>query len=219
MSLTSDTPVAVFPLPDVVLFPTGILPLHIFELRYRTMVRDALSASRHLVMALLQPGWERDYKGAPPLHALGCLARIEEVEWLPNDCYDLVLLGIARVRLGRASREYPYRLVTPTVLDQHPYPNDDPLVELEKRALLDSWLRLARERAPDDRAPTEPDGALPLETLVNRFAMVLPVPALEKLRLLEMDSVIERSQRVRELTGWLLRRPKHSRPEGESDHN
>src|SRR5437867_1357889 len=90
-------PVPVFPLPGVVLFPHAILPLHIFELRYRTMVREALSGERMIAVALLKPGWERDYYGSPEFHELGCLARFQEVEWLPNDCYDLKVVGISRV--------------------------------------------------------------------------------------------------------------------------
>ena len=66
----------VFPLPGLVLFPGTQLPLHIFEPRYREMLEAALSGDRMLVMALLQPGWEEQYYGAPPLHTVGCAARI-----------------------------------------------------------------------------------------------------------------------------------------------
>ena len=85
-----------FPLPGVVLFPKVAMPLHIFELRYRTMVRDALSSGRSLAMALLKPGWEAEYQGSPEFHPLVCLARIDEVNWLPNDCYDLRVRGLSR---------------------------------------------------------------------------------------------------------------------------
>ena len=60
MKVTPKHPVPVFPLPDLVLFPHVILPLHVFELRYRTMVRDALSGERVIALALLKPGWEGD---------------------------------------------------------------------------------------------------------------------------------------------------------------
>ena len=97
-------PVPVFPLPNVVLFPHAILPLHVFELRYRTMVRDALSGERLVALALLKPGWEGEYQGSPAFHELGCLARFEAVEWLPDDCYDLKVLGLSRVALGTVVR-------------------------------------------------------------------------------------------------------------------
>ena len=56
--------VPVFPLPDVVFFPDTTLPLHIFEPRYRRMTEDALRSDRLIAMAVLKPGWERDYQGS-----------------------------------------------------------------------------------------------------------------------------------------------------------
>jgi Lon protease-like protein len=120
LSFVPQHPVPVFPLPGVVLFPGVQLPLHVFELRYRTMVRDALSGERVIALALLRPGWERDYQGSPDFYPLGCLARIESISWLPNDCYDLLLIGMVRVRLGRTVREFPYRAVRTDTLPQHP---------------------------------------------------------------------------------------------------
>jgi len=223
-ALPVNQPVPVFPLPDVVLFPSGMLPLHIFELRYRTMVRDVLSSHRHIAIALLMPGWEEDYRGAPPFHPVGCLARIEQVEWLVDDCYDLVVRGTARVRLDRLVRDYPYRLALPETLVQAPYPEDDPLVELEKRALLEAWTRFAREHELPGTVPEASDPGLPFETLVNRLAMALPVPATHKLRLLEMDGVFDRSQAMRALIERLRRTaravaPPAPPPEGEEGGN
>ena len=48
----------IFPLPNVVLFPAALLPLHIFEPRYRAMVADALEGDRQIGMVMLRPGWE-----------------------------------------------------------------------------------------------------------------------------------------------------------------
>jgi uncharacterized protein len=57
--------IPIFPLPNVVLFPNVFLPLHIFELRYRAMVTDALAGDRIIGMALLRPGFEVEYEGTP----------------------------------------------------------------------------------------------------------------------------------------------------------
>jgi Lon protease-like protein len=183
------------------------------------MVRDALSSDRHLVMALLKPGWERDYRGAPAFHPLGCLARIETVEWLVNDCYDLVVRGMKRVRLGPTVRDYPYRVVVPEPIEQAPYPEDDPLVELEKRALLEAWERLARDVELPGSVPEASDPGLEFETLVNRLAMALPVAAIFKMRLLEMDHVLDRSQAMREIIDRLRRGVRGAPPSSEGDHN
>jgi hypothetical protein len=189
--------VPVFPLPNVVLFPHAVLPLHIFELRYRTMVRDALSGERLIAMALLRPGWERDYHGSPEFHPLGCLARVEEIQWLPDDCYDLKLLGIARVRLGTPVREYPYRAVRVAPIPEEPCTEEDPLVASERHALLELYRKLAGR--------PEGSGDPPFAALVNGVCTAAPLEAEEKLGLLALDNLIERGHRVRELVARRLR--------------
>ena len=207
-------PVPVFPLPGVVLFPGVHLPLHVFELRYRTMVREALSGERVIALALLSPGWERDYHGSPEFHTLGCLARIDEVVWLPDDCYHLRLLGLARARLGRAVREFPYRAVRVQVLPQEPFSEDDALVQLERRALIEAGTRLARLATTGDPAPAEIAENLAFEPLVNAVCMGLAADPSEKLALLEMDSVLERARRARELMEEHVLRAGRSGAEG-----
>jgi Lon protease-like protein len=192
--------VPIFPLPNVVLFPRTQIPLHVFELRYRTMVRDALSAQRLLVLAVLKPGWERDYHGSPEFHGLATLARIEDVEWLPNDCYDLHVSGLSRVRLGRVMREFPYRTARVDVLPQAPVTEDDPLVQIERRALIracERWAQMPSLLGENMPAP-QLDEAMPYEALVNAACNGLPAEAGEKLELLALDSLIERGRLVRE---------------------
>jgi hypothetical protein len=198
-------PVPVFPLPGVVLFPGAQLPLHVFELRYRTMVREALSAERVIALALLRPGWERDYQGSPEFHPLGCLARIEAVAWLPNDCYDLRLLGLTRARLGRAVREFPYRAVQAVVMPQDPLAEDDPLVQIERRALIEAAVRLAQLAAPEGEPPGAIGEGLAFEPLVNTLCMGLAAGPELKLALLEMDSLLDRARRAREMMEEQLR--------------
>ena len=208
-------PVPVFPLPNVVLFPHAVVPLHVFELRYRTLVRDALAGERLIALALLKPGWESEYHGSPAFHDLGCLARFEEVEWLPDGCYDLKLLGLSRVRLGAPLREFPYRAVRVEILPEAPYPEDDPVVTSERRGLLDLYGRIVRGaechvdsfRSSDD---------LPFVSLVNTVCMVAPLEAEERLGLLALDSIVERGHRVGELAASRLR---PGGPSGRGEHN
>ena len=212
-------PVPVFPLPSLVLFPHAMLPLHIFELRYRTMVRDALSAERMIAVVLLKPGWERDYYGSPEFYELGCLARFDEVEWLPNDCYDLRVVGLSRVHIDRTVREYPYRAARLSVLPQEPYPEEDPLIQMEKRALLETFERWRKAgEVESGREVPAVSESLVYETLVNAMCMVTEASPLERLNLLEMDSGIERGRRVRELTEDRLKRRAHQLP-GDGAHN
>jgi len=213
--MESRQPVPVFPLPNVVLFPHAVVPLHVFEPRYRTMVRDALAGERLIALALLKPGWEADYHASPAFHDLGCLARCEAVEWLPDGCYDLKLVGLARVRFGAPVREYPYRAVRVEPLPEAPYTEDDPVVLSERRVLRDLYRRLVgrAERSAEGAGTAD---APPFAALVNGVCMVAPLDAVERLALLALDSVVERGHRVCELAAQRLRPGGPSEP---GEHN
>ena len=205
MALESKHPVPVFPLPGMVLFPGVQLPLHVFEQRYRALVRDALSGDRVIALALLRPGWERDYQGSPEFHALGCLARIDEVAWLPDDCYRLRVLGLARATLGRVVREFPYRAVRAVPVPQEPFSEDDALIQLERRAVIEAAQRCARLAEALGETPFPFDETASFEPLVNAICTGLPVDPDDRLALLAMDSVLERARSAREvMEGRLL---------------
>lgn len=193
MELEPRQPVPVFPLPDVVLFPHARVPLHVFEPRYRALVRDALAGERLLAMALLKPGWERDYHGSPEFHPLACLARVENVRWRDDDCYDLQVLGLARVRLGARVREHPYRAVRVLPLPEEPYTESDPLVQSERRGLIDCCRRMGQ--------PVRDD--LPFGAIVNGLCMVVPLAPEDRLELLALDSVVQRGHTICELASRL----------------
>lgn len=88
-----------FPLPNVVLFPHAVQPLHIFEPRYRQMAADALDSDRLIAMALLQPGWEGNYEGQPAIHPVVCLGRITGEQRLPDGRFNLWLRGLRRAQV------------------------------------------------------------------------------------------------------------------------
>src|SRR5438445_4483396 len=89
-----------FPLPNLVLFPFVIQPLHIFEERYRRMTADALAGDRLIGMVLLRPGFEAEYAGRPAIHSVACLGRIVADKRLEDGRYNLLLRGLARVRIA-----------------------------------------------------------------------------------------------------------------------
>ncbi len=104
-----DGPIALFPLPNAVLFPGIVLPFHIFEPRYRKMVEDTLE-DRHLIgMTLLQPGWETESQGRPAIHPVGCVGRIGDLAKLPDGRFNLSLFGLRRFRIAEEIPSEPYR--------------------------------------------------------------------------------------------------------------
>ncbi|MCO4769791.1 MAG: LON peptidase substrate-binding domain-containing protein [Deltaproteobacteria bacterium] len=89
----------VFPLPNSVFFPGTLLPLHIFEPRYRAMVSHAMEADQRIAIALLKPGFETDYYGAPEVHDVVCIGEIIMFSALPDGRSNLVLRGVGRGRV------------------------------------------------------------------------------------------------------------------------
>jgi len=89
----------VFPLPSVVLLPGSAAPLHIFEPRYRAMVKDALEGDGLFAMAQVMPGQESLLAGKPALEEMLCVGLIGMNEVLEDGRYNLVLVGVARARL------------------------------------------------------------------------------------------------------------------------
>jgi Lon protease-like protein len=90
-----------FPLPNLVLYPHVMQPLHIFEERYREMLEDALADDRLIAMALLEPGYEHDYDSRPPIAPHACLGKVVAQRRLDDGRYNLLLLGVERVRIVR----------------------------------------------------------------------------------------------------------------------
>ena len=126
----------IFPLPEVTLFPRTLLPLHIFEARYRAMVSDALARDRRICMVQLRPGYEATYAGKPDVEPVGGLGEIVTCERQATGRYDLVLRGVARVRI---LRERPsdtlYRVVVAHEIDEIlPGADPAPLVERVRAA-------------------------------------------------------------------------------------
>jgi Lon protease-like protein len=117
----------IFPLPEVVFFPETVLPLHVFEPRYRQMMADCLAGDRWLGVVMLRAGWEKDYQGRPPVHAVAGAGEVIQAETLADGRYNILLDGRARIRI--LAEEPPdgrlYRIVrAERVEDRGPAPSD-----------------------------------------------------------------------------------------------
>lgn len=110
-SETKPICVPVFPLPDVVLFPRQVLPLHVFEPRYRAMTEDALAGHRAVAIALLRPGFESLYfTPDAPIHRTIGVGRIVAAERLDDGKFNMLLRGEGRARIVREHVGQPYRV-------------------------------------------------------------------------------------------------------------
>ena len=109
-TVTPTTRIPLFPL-GTVLFPGGLLPLHVFEERYRAMVRDLLLApaeSREFGVVAIRDGHKVGADAVRALHEIGCVARLRRVEPYADGRFDVVSSGVRRFRLLGIDVARPY---------------------------------------------------------------------------------------------------------------
>jgi uncharacterized protein len=186
-----------FPLPNLVMFPHVVQPLHVFEPRYRSMTADALTGDKLIALVLLKPGWEEDYEGRPAVHEVACLGRVIADQKLEDGRYNLLLRGLVRVRLVRElDTAALFRSAKVEVLADVHAPEPAEAVRLR---------RLLAETAPawfpgQDALLTQLrqmfDSELDLGTLCDIFSFALPLDVEFKQELLATVDVGARATRL-----------------------
>jgi Lon protease-like protein len=184
-----------FPLPNLALFPHVLQPLHIFEPRYRALVEEAMAADRLIAMALLEPGWEPDYEGRPPVSGIACLGRITTAQRLDDGRYNILLAGLKRVRL---LRELPpkklFREAQVELFDDF-YPAGGAVQRpLVQRRLVEAFRR-SLPNMPEAREQLDQllSGDVCLGTLTDILAYTLDLDLAIKQRLLSEQNVDRRA--------------------------
>jgi Lon protease-like protein len=106
-----------FPLPRVVLLPGAVLPLHVFEPRYRALIEHCLASDRLLGVATLQPGYEADYYGRPPIWPEVGIGEIIQHQAFADGRSNVVLQYVGRMAVdSEEASELPFRVVSGTLL-------------------------------------------------------------------------------------------------------
>ncbi|MEZ4392552.1 MAG: LON peptidase substrate-binding domain-containing protein [Polyangiales bacterium] len=160
--------VPVFPLPGLVLLPGQRLPLHIFEPRYRAMVRDVLDASGWMAVACIE---DPDAEDPPAFSSLATVGRVVAQQRLPDGRFNILVEGLRRARLGEVPASTPYRAARVTPLRAL---SDDAVPAAEVAALIDVSSRVTRVAVARDAAVElrVPDALTPVDRamrLVDRF--------------------------------------------------
>jgi uncharacterized protein len=186
-----------FPLPGVVLFPQALLPLHIFEERYRKMARDLLSSHRHLAVAMLESPDDAMGPGRPPVRPIMGVGEVVVAHELPDGRFNIVVRGRARVHLDEELlSDLPYRLIRASVRSDLPVGAPGELADADQslRALVGRLAdnipeggELLRQVVASQSTPTE---------LSDVLAAALIVDAHKRQRLLETRNVLRRIEIV-----------------------
>lgn len=101
----------VMTLPHTVFFPQALLPLHIFEPRYRHMLRDVLARDRLFAVARLDNTGTAPAGANEPAHSIATVGIVRACQKADNDTSNLLLQGVCRVEIQSIVREHPYRLI------------------------------------------------------------------------------------------------------------
>lgn len=191
--LPSEIPI--FPLPNVVLFPSALLPLHIFEPRYRAMVADALDGERLIGMVMLRPGWEASYEHTPEVYSIGCAGFITHAERLADGRFNIMLRGLEKFRIAeeRPARQgaEQYRIARIESIKES-RPEASPAIQ-DARQRLERLIARTLHKNEHDFIPKD----VPDADLVHAIAQHLE--PLEKQALLERNSLLERCEALIEL--------------------
>lgn len=183
--------IPIFPLPNVVLFPNVFLPLHIFESRYRDMVRDALTGDRIIGMVLLREMQDTNVDSCSSVYSIGCAGLITHCEQLKDGRYNIVLRGLHKFRILHEDRSRSYRQAQ---------------IETIEECLSAEGLREARQRLDFSlegrvlsNSPSKLSSNMADGDLINALSQYLEFEPIEKQALLERNGIVERCRSLSDL--------------------
>ena len=180
--------ISLFPLPNLVLFPNVVVPLHLFEDRYKVMINACIDNGEVFGLVLLRAGAEEESEDT--IHRVGVTARVVEVERIEEGRMNILTEGESRFRIFRFTQQKPYWKASVEFLEDAE--SAAPLESLcnEVTSLYGKLLELGTKLGVGQESEvTLPE--LPAD-LSYMIGYVLDIEAEEKQKLLEMTSTSER---------------------------
>jgi Lon protease-like protein len=182
--------IRIFPLSEVVLFPDTLLPLHIFEPRYRRLLADALAGDRLIGMVLVR---DSEAEPQPEVYPVGCAGTIVEHKAFADGRSLVILKGTVKFRIRRElDTGDPYRVVEAQALYEAPPPMDK--VRQWRDELRGSVEGLVRAGAGEQDSVERLFEKIDLMAMTNVLCASLPLDVVEKQSLLECPTIEERQR-------------------------
>lgn len=180
--------ISLFPLPNLVLFPNIVVPLHIFEERYKLMINSCIDRDESFGLVLLRGGAEEESEDT--LHRVGVTARIVQVERLEDGRMNILTEGEARFRIFRFTQQTPYWKGSVDFFeDDESHPGIDSLYD-QVAELYRKVCEIGQKLTTTEQSEVVlPESASDLSYMVS---YVLDIDSEEKQKLLEMNSAAER---------------------------
>lgn len=189
--------VPLFPLEDVVLFPHSMIPLYVFEARYRKMVKDVLASNRLIAISLQLEKEDPTAEGAPRVAGVASVGEVVLAQELPDGRFNVVVRGRARIAIDEElPSEEPYRLITAHEIPDDP-PEKSPELE-EADAALRALVTGLAESIPDGGELLKHVAAAQDSpaALANVMAASLVSDVRARQRLLETTDVFQRLEQL-----------------------
>ncbi|GGI08340.1 LON peptidase substrate-binding domain-containing protein [Egicoccus halophilus] len=183
-------PLPMFPL-GTVLLPHMVLPLHVFEPRYRSLMHDVLEGDREFGVVLIRRGHE--VGGGDERYAVGTVARVLRAERLDDGRWLVLSVGTRRFRVDRWDTESPYPLATVTDLPEERAAAPAVALRDTLAPRLRRILALQLELGHDGVPPTV-ELSDDLDVACWQAAVVAPLSPIDAQRVLETDGCGERMQ-------------------------
>lgn len=213
-----DGQVRLFPLPDFVAFPGNVMPLHIFESRYCEMFEEAIKGDQLITLATLEPGYEADYYGRPPLVSVACVGQVAGYEKTDQGTYNLVLIGLQRVKIEHEIEPVrAFRRARVLLLEDRLERAEDVVGESVGRTLASKVRKIAPSF--ENIVADYLRGEASLAALTDVLAFHLPLDLQSKLRLLKEIDVRTRAEMLLGVFGKIAdakRRPQAGTSESRS---
>ena len=204
----------VFPLPNLVMFPHVMQAIHIFEPRYRALLEEALATDRLITMGTLLPheGPDEDAPTRPTVAPMACLCRVATHQRTPQGTYNVLLLGVRRLRLAAELPPMrPFRVFEGEIVeDVEPSLPDEAAVTLQADLL--AAFRRSLPQVPDAQEQLDQlvGAKVSLGMLSDIVAYSLDVDSDWKLRMLAEPDVLRRTRML--VKALAARTPRGQRP-------
>ncbi|MEC7696286.1 MAG: LON peptidase substrate-binding domain-containing protein [Planctomycetota bacterium] len=183
-----------FPIPGLVMFPHVMQPLHVFEHRYRALLADTLDDDQLIALPVLS-SCEQEITSLPPLEPVACLTKVVSHQKLADGCSNLLVIGVARIRLCAELPAWePYRRAEVVVLEeQEPTGSETQRQKLRDLLLAAFKKHLASELQDLSCLDGLLDRDLSLAVLTDLIAHTLPLDMELKVQLLAETDVEHRA--------------------------
>lgn len=193
-----------FPLPEMALLPGEPMPLHIFEERYKVMTETALVSDRMIVMGHVKQGWEKRPGSDRETYGIAGIGQIVMDERLQDGRYNLVLLGLKRIKINQVIPSKPFRKARIEILDDQYSQTSSSLLESLEKEILELGNAVSRIKNNDAPVSLEgypalnniAEGSLPLGALCDFTAAALNLPSSDKQMILDELDVVQRSEKL-----------------------